>query len=227
MSRAASNVTRSGESSPTPLTRYTWLTISTSNILSSWRAMAPAATRAAVSRALARSSTSRMSVRSYLMAPARSACPGRGRVTTGRSVPEAPAGASSSACIVCCQFSQSLLRISSEIGEPSVSPARTPDRISALSDSIAMRRPRPYPPWRRLSCSVMASKSICSPAGMPSSIATSPLPWDSPAVRKRSIASSFYTKFLRSPAADGRDLAHFRGRADCNGACAYDDNPDR
>ena len=54
--------------------------------------MAPAATRAAVSRALARSSTSRMSVRSYLMAPARSACPGRGRVTRGRAAPVASAG---------------------------------------------------------------------------------------------------------------------------------------
>ena len=33
MSRAASNVTRRGESSPMPLTRYTWLTISTSNFV--------------------------------------------------------------------------------------------------------------------------------------------------------------------------------------------------
>ena len=45
--------------------------------------------------------------------------------------------------IVCCQFSQSCCGISSAIGPPSVSPWRTPDRISARSCSIAMRRPRP------------------------------------------------------------------------------------
>ncbi len=58
--------------------------------------MAPTATRAAVSRALARSSTSRMSSWPYLTAPARSAWPGRGRVTAGRSAPDAPAGGSGS-----------------------------------------------------------------------------------------------------------------------------------
>ena len=49
----------------------------TSNALAS----APAATRAAVSRALARSSTSRASVNPYFCMPARSACPGRGCVS--------------------------------------------------------------------------------------------------------------------------------------------------
>ena len=62
----------------------TWLVIRTPNRPRSWRASDPAATRAAVSRALARSSTSRTSVWPYLIAPARSACPGRGRVTSGR-----------------------------------------------------------------------------------------------------------------------------------------------
>ena len=46
----------------------------------SWRHTAPAATRGAVERAEARSSTSRMSSVSYLMAPARSAWPGRASV---------------------------------------------------------------------------------------------------------------------------------------------------
>ena len=50
-----------------------------------WRAIAPIATRDAVSRALARSSTLRMSSWPYLTTPARSAWPGRGRVTAGRS----------------------------------------------------------------------------------------------------------------------------------------------
>ena len=48
---------------------------------SSWRQTAPARTRTAVERADARSSTSRMSSVSYLMAPARSAWPGRASVT--------------------------------------------------------------------------------------------------------------------------------------------------
>ena len=61
----------------------TWLASRMPNRASSWRASEPAATRAAVSRALARSSTSRMSSWSYLSAPARSAWPGRGRVTGG------------------------------------------------------------------------------------------------------------------------------------------------
>ncbi len=43
-------------------------------------ATAPAATRAAVSRAEARSSTSRASVKPYFCMPGRSACPGRGLV---------------------------------------------------------------------------------------------------------------------------------------------------
>ena len=58
--------------------------------------MAPTATRAAVSRALARSSTLRMSSSPYFTKPARSAWPGRGRVTGGRSAPDASAGISGS-----------------------------------------------------------------------------------------------------------------------------------
>ena len=43
------------------------------------RAIAPSATRAAVSRALARSRIGRASSKSYFCIPTRSACPGRGR----------------------------------------------------------------------------------------------------------------------------------------------------
>src|SRR5262245_45292319 len=91
-----------------------------------------------------------------------------------------------------------------------------PLNASARSDSIAMRRPRPYPVCRRRSSFVTASKSIVSPAGTPSRIATSALPCDSPAVRKRNIRGSFYPKFLPHPAQResisrvnraGRDLA--------------------
>ena len=57
---------------------------STPNSSSSRLATAPAATRAVVSRALARSRMSRASPRSYLRTPTRSAWPGRGRVTRRR-----------------------------------------------------------------------------------------------------------------------------------------------
>ena len=59
-----------------------WLTIDMPSWLSSSLARVPAATRAAVSRAEARSSTSRASSKPYLSIPGRSACPGRGWVST-------------------------------------------------------------------------------------------------------------------------------------------------
>ena len=54
----------------------TWLTMSVPSWQSSCRAIEPIATRAAVSRALARSSTSRISSWPYFTTPARSAWPG-------------------------------------------------------------------------------------------------------------------------------------------------------
>ena len=48
-----------------------------------------------------------------------------------------------STAMTCVQFAQSRLRTRSRIGEPSVSPWRTPPRISARSVSIAWRAPRP------------------------------------------------------------------------------------
>ena len=74
-----------------------------------------------------------------------------------------------------------------------------------------MRRPRPYPPCRRRRSRVRASGSIGTPAGMPSRIATSACPCDSPAVRNRSIRRPFYTNFLRPPA---RAAPHRWTRAD-------------
>ncbi len=73
----------------------------------------------------------------YFTAPARSACPGRGRVTSGRSDPEAASGISVSTYIVRCQFSQSLFGISSAIGPPVVRPWRMPEIASARSHSMA------------------------------------------------------------------------------------------
>ncbi len=106
--------------------------------LSSALATAPAATRAAVSRALARSSTLRTSSKPYFSAPARSACPGRTRVTFFwmKSPP-------ASTCIGLRQFSQSLLGITMVSGDPSVRPPRTPLTTWAASCSMSCRPPRP------------------------------------------------------------------------------------
>ncbi len=66
------------------------------------RATAPSATRAAVSRALARSSTGRASSRSYFCMPARSAWPGRGRVSGAlRASPARTSGSTGSAAMTC------------------------------------------------------------------------------------------------------------------------------
>ncbi len=116
------------------------------------RATAPAATRAAVSRADARSRTLRTSLKPYFSAPARSAWPGRTRVTgvarlspPSASATSSPASSSDSGatCMTLVQFSQSRLRTRSMTGEPSVTPWRTPPRISARSCSMDWRAPRP------------------------------------------------------------------------------------
>src|SRR5205823_9965830 len=56
------------------------------------------------------------------------------------------------------------------------------------------------------SSAVTASKSTASPAGTPSTIATSVWPCDSPAVRNRSIRRTFYPKKLRHPARGERGM---------------------
>ena len=95
------------------------------------RATPPAATRAVVSRADERSSALRTSLKPYLSEPARSAWPGRTRVTGwARLLPSAASAASSAAsssvsgptCMTRVQLSQSRLATSSRIGEPSVRP---------------------------------------------------------------------------------------------------------
>ncbi len=99
-------------------------------------ASVPAATRAAVSRAEARSSTSRASSKPYFCMPARSAWPGRG----WRSGLAVGAGAGD---ISSTHFGHSVLRIRMLTGEPSVRPWRTPDRNSTSSRSKRIRGPRP------------------------------------------------------------------------------------
>ena len=62
------------------------------------------------------------------------------RAIARRSRP-APARARCAWC--CCQFTQSRFSMSMAIGPPIVWPARTPEMMSARSDSMAIRRPRP------------------------------------------------------------------------------------
>ena len=55
-----------------------------------------------------------------------------------------------------------------------------------------MRPPRPCPSWRRAMSRSIASRSSSRPAGRPSTTATRPGPWDSPAVVKRSCTQPAY-----------------------------------
>ena len=106
---------------------------------SSFLASAPAATRAAVSRADARSSTSRASVNPYFCMPARSAWPGRTWVSGSLVTPGA-------GDISSCHLSlrnHSLFLISIATGEPSVRPWRTPPISVSSSCSNRWRGPRP------------------------------------------------------------------------------------
>ena len=120
--------------------RTTWLRISVPKRRSRAFATPPAATRAAVSRALARSRIGRRSSVPYLSIPARSAWPGRGRVigSTWTSSPGAHTAMRSAS-----QLTKSLLGISSVSGLPMVRPWRRPDFTIARSVSIFMRPPRP------------------------------------------------------------------------------------
>ena len=134
----SSSFERPATSASTCPMRTTWLSTRTSNSARNARATAPTATRMVVSRALARSRMSRRSRRSYFKPPARSACPGRGRVTWRLTGPSA-----SSMAITSVQFFQSWFRTTRDTGPPMVLPWRTPPRISIVSVSICILRPRP------------------------------------------------------------------------------------
>ena len=97
----------------------------------------PAATRAAVSRADARSSTSRASSNPYFCIPARSAWPGRGWVRIFDGSPGA-------GDISSVHFrSHSELPISMATGDPSVRPWRIPPSSVTSSASNRILGPRP------------------------------------------------------------------------------------
>ena len=104
---------------PRPLWKLTWLW---SAMLNAWRnraATAPAATLAAVSRALARSKTLRTSSKPYFMAPARSAWPGRRRVMRFPR-PSASGSSTASTAMADCQLTQSLFSRVMPMGLPRV-----------------------------------------------------------------------------------------------------------
>ena len=86
-------------------------------------ATSPSATRAAVSRALARSKIGRASVCEYFCIPARSACPGRGRVSGAfRAMLSRSWADTGSADITSCHFGHSEFAMVIATGPPWVKP---------------------------------------------------------------------------------------------------------
>src|SRR5580700_5348148 len=167
----------------------TWLRISIpSTWLSRRRATSPRATRAAVSRALARSSTGRASWWPNFCMPARSACPGRGRVSGAfRARPASSSASTGSADMTASHLGHSVLAILIATGPPRVRPCRTPAVSSTSSCSKLILAPRPYPARLRAKAVPRSSVVISTPEGTPSQIATSARPCDSPAVSQRNM----------------------------------------
>ena len=124
--------------------RTTWLSTATPTWPSRALAAAPTATLAAVSRALARSSTGRASEKPYFCMPVRSAWPGRGRVrATPLPVAAASGSSTGSGLITSVHLGHSLLSMRMARGEPRVRPWRSPPSTSSRSCSNRMRLPRP------------------------------------------------------------------------------------
>ena len=145
-------------------------------------ATAPAATRAAVSRAEARSSTSRASTKSYFCMPARSAWPGRG-VVSGLAV--APGAGDISSVHLPLPLAVADLDGDRRAERAAVADAAEDGDLVLLeahagAAPVARAGGGPARP-------AMSSTVTGSPAGRPSRITTRAWPWDSPAVRKRSI----------------------------------------
>ena len=141
--------------------------------------MEPTATLAAVSLALARSKTFRTSLWLYFSVPGKSACPGT--IFVCRLI--SSFSFTGSIAIAVVQFSQSLFSIHKDIGDPSVLPCLTPDFILALSFSIFILPPEPYP-FCLLDISIRIYSSLNDKfEGIPSKITVNPIPCDSPAVK--------------------------------------------
>ena len=202
---SASTTSRSAGSGWRPAGTWTspswtvWLSTSQPSSASSALASAPAATRAAVSLAEARSSTSRASSKPYFCMPTRSAWPGRGVERTDEGRP---------GCgdISSVHFGHSVFLISIATGEPNVLPWRMPPRRAISSTSKRIRGPRPKPRRRRANWAWTAASVIGSPAGSPSTMTTRAWPCDSPAVRNLSTPTSLRNR-CRTPENSPAQLA--------------------
>src|SRR6478672_8355280 len=180
----------------TPPSSTTWETMRAPTACSrKFEATRPSATRAAVSRAEARSRIGRASSKSYFCMPARSACPGRGRVREAlRASASSSTGSTGSADMTFSHLGHSVLPTSIATGPPRVVPWRTPPTIVTSSCSNFIRAPRPYPSRRRARESWMSAVVTFTWAGSPSRIATRDGPWDSPAVSQRSMRPVFHDR---------------------------------
>jgi len=164
-SRGVGRATASLDTEPSAVTCDT---ISTPIWRSNNLASAPATTRALVSRALARSSTSRASTKSYFCMPAKSAWPGRGCVS-GFFV--APGCGDISSCHTSLR-NHSVFFTSTATGEPSVRPWRMPPINSISSCSNFCRGPLPNPRRRRANSADKSAAVTGRFDGRPSTITT-------------------------------------------------------
>src|ERR1700685_2342802 len=120
--------------------------------------------------------------------PARSACPGRGRVSGAfLAIPSRLLGSTGSADMTASHLGHSVLAILIATGPPRVRPCRTPAVSSTSSCSKLILAPRPYPARLRARAAARSPVVIRTPEGMPSQIATSARPCDSPAVSQRNM----------------------------------------
>ena len=87
----------------------------------------------------------------------------RQRSVAGR--PASSAGSTGSAAMTSRHFGHSELWTTTATGPPSVTPCRTPPRISTSSRSNCIRAPRPYPARRRTSSAAMSAVVIAHPGG--------------------------------------------------------------
>ena len=156
-----------------------------------------------------------MSVRSYLMTPARSEVPAaaaslrawrhrwrRRRLVLGMH------GSAASSPSPCCGSAR-------DIGEPRRLPARTPESTSPCPTSIAMRRPRAIAGLARLICSVMAAEVEMETAAIPSRMTTRPLPLRLTCGEKTQHCNVILSKFSHHPVRAHRNPAQSRGEGDC------------
>ena len=169
---------------------------------SSCRARPPAATRAAVSRALARSSTSRMSSWPYFSAPGEVGVT-RPRPRDGRRARRPLRSPRRLGVDVHRLLPVDPVAVADQQRDRRAGGLAAPDAGENLR-AVALDRHPAAAPVAALTPPELGGERVeveRRPAGMPSRMTTSAWPCDSPAVRNRSMSGSFYTKFLPRPGA--------------------------